>query len=413
MYVDNNETPGCEGTHLNCYPLKWTTTPEIYEAAGVSWQLYQDTDNFDDNPLAWFQQYQKAKKGSALSDKGMAYVGLEKFYADAAAGTLPEVSYIVGPAELSEHPPYTPHDGAWLQQKIVDVVTSSPSYKNTVLIISYDETGGWGDHVVPFHSPSGTAGEWVEDPYSEYGNVYTGPGFRLPFYIISPWTRGGNVFVENADHSSQIKFIEEVFAAKGKNVTTTEIPAWRRANMADLTKAFDFEHPDYSIPTSLNATYPSTNNRGKWNGYAVCEATYAQTRPPVPYGKQSEATSLIAEDGFKTVRGQLTEGRYLVFEMSGYALTISGSQFSASKATSQHNDKSQRFVISGSARKFSVETAAGSSISGTYTIADMGNGAGYSIQNSNGQYLSINKQGKVTMGKTAKGFATFSVTYAD
>ena len=89
----------------------------------------------------------------------MAYVGLEKFYEDAAAGTLPEISYIVGPAELSEHPPYRPHDGAWLQQKIVDVVTSSPLYNNTVLIISYDETGGWGDHVVPFHSPSGTAGQ--------------------------------------------------------------------------------------------------------------------------------------------------------------------------------------------------------------------------------------------------------------
>ncbi len=88
----------------------------------------------------------------------MAYVGLEQFYEDAAAGTLPEISYVVGPAELSEHPPYRPVDGAWLQQKIVDVVTSSPIYNSTVLIISYDETGGWGDHVVPFHSPNGTIG---------------------------------------------------------------------------------------------------------------------------------------------------------------------------------------------------------------------------------------------------------------
>lgn len=51
MTIDNNETPGCEGEGLNCYPLKWTTTPEYYENAGVSWQVYQDTDNFDDNPL--------------------------------------------------------------------------------------------------------------------------------------------------------------------------------------------------------------------------------------------------------------------------------------------------------------------------------------------------------------------------
>lgn len=56
MYVDNNETPGCEGTDLNCYPLKWTTTPEIYEAAGISWQLYQDTDNFDVSLLKYLQE---------------------------------------------------------------------------------------------------------------------------------------------------------------------------------------------------------------------------------------------------------------------------------------------------------------------------------------------------------------------
>jgi phospholipase C len=68
----------------------------------------------------------------------MAYVGLDKFYADAAAGTLPQVSYIIGPAELSEHPPYQPRDGAWLQRKVVEAVVNGKNYKNTALIISYD-----------------------------------------------------------------------------------------------------------------------------------------------------------------------------------------------------------------------------------------------------------------------------------
>lgn len=48
MCIDNNEEPGCEGDHLNCYPLKWKTTPEYLQEAGVTWQIYQDTDNFDD-----------------------------------------------------------------------------------------------------------------------------------------------------------------------------------------------------------------------------------------------------------------------------------------------------------------------------------------------------------------------------
>ena len=429
MYIDNNETPGCEKPGLSCYPLKWITTPEIYENAGISWQLYQDTDNFDDNPLAWFKQFQKAKNGSTLSNKGMAYIGLEKFYEDAAAGTLPQVSYIVGPAELSEHPPYQPKDGAWLQQKIVDVVTSSPLYNNTVLIISYDETGGFGDHVVPYHSPSGTPGEWVEDPYEQFGYVYTGPGFRLPFYIISPWTRGGNVYVEHADHISQIKFVEEVFAAKGINVTTDQIPAWRRAHMADLTKAFDFENPDYSVPSMPNASYPSRDKHGVWNGYAVCESTWQIRRPPVPYGNQNESTSLVAEKGFKPVRGQLTEGRYLVFEMNGYALTSSKGHLTTAKATPKHDDKAQRFVIyeNEDGSKFAIESASDKiavAIRGemtllsdkstdTFTFIDMGDGMGHSIQAGDGQYISITSDGVMKMSQSQQGFQVFSVTYDD
>ncbi|KAK4962901.1 hypothetical protein LTR10_000528 [Elasticomyces elasticus] len=425
MTIDNNETPGCEGADLNCYPLKWTTTPEHYEAAGVSWQLYQDTDNFDDNPLAWFEQYQTAANGSALQKKGMSYIGLEKFYEDAASGTLPQVSIIIGPAELSEHPPYTPRDGGWLQQKIVDTVTSSPLYNTTTLLISYDESGGWGDHVVPYHSPNGTVGEWVEDPYGEYGYVYTGPGFRLPFYIVSPWTRGGNVYVENVDHNSQIMFVEKWLESKGYNVTTDEMTAWRRANMADLTKAFDFDHPDCSIPKALNATYPSTDKTGQWNGYAVCEATYNVTRPPVPYGQQTEANSLVTEQGFKAVRGQLTEGRYLTFEMNGYALTSSRGKLAASKATSKHNSKAQRFVIHQSGSKYAIVSAFDStSISGpgsmrpggynaaatTFTISDQANGKGYAVKANNGQYLTIGAHG-VSYSHKPMGFKIYSVSY--
>ncbi|EKG22523.1 Phosphoesterase [Macrophomina phaseolina MS6] len=187
MTIDNNESPGCEGPNLNCYPLSWTTAPEIYEKAGVSWQVYQGTDNFDDNPLAWFSQYQTASPDTSLGSRGMSFIGLDRFYADAAAGTLPQISYIIGPAELSEHPPYQPKDGAWLQEQVVNAVIHSPRYNSTALIVSYDETGGFGDHVVPYHSPKGTSGEWIEDPYGKFGDVYTGPG-RTPriFFLTCP-----------------------------------------------------------------------------------------------------------------------------------------------------------------------------------------------------------------------------------
>jgi phospholipase C len=229
-YIDNNETPGCESGGINCYPLKWKTTAEMYEQAGVSWQVYQDADNFDDNPLAWFEQFQNAPVGSPLHSKGMQGLSLDTFYAQAANGTLPEISIIVGPAELSEHPPHSPNDGAWLQRKVAEAVITSPKYSKTALFISYDETGGWADHVIPFHSPVDTPGEWLTDPTTGIGHTFQGPGFRLPFWIISPFTRHGGVYTEHCDHNSQIMFIEQWQAAKGRNVTTDEMVPWRRQN---------------------------------------------------------------------------------------------------------------------------------------------------------------------------------------
>lgn len=132
---------GCEKPKLNCYPFTWKTFPEYLQDAGVSWQVYQDPDNFEDNPLAYFQQYQNASNSSALTTKGNSYIGLDKFYADAEAGTLPQVSYIIGPAELAEHYPYLPSDGAWLQKQVVDAVVNGAAYNETVLMISYDGKG--------------------------------------------------------------------------------------------------------------------------------------------------------------------------------------------------------------------------------------------------------------------------------
>ncbi|KAK8050405.1 extracellular phospholipase C [Apiospora phragmitis] len=253
-YIDNNETPGCDDLGINCYPLRWRTAAEIYQSRNVSWQVYQDADNFDDNPFAWFAQFQDADAGSELYRRGIAGLDLAAFEAQAANGTLPTISYIVGPAELSEHPPYSPRDGAWLQKRIVDAVTSSPAYNRTALLISYDETGGFGDHVAPYHAPwekdGGAAGEWLaDDPFEPgLGPTLTGPGFRLPFYIVSPWTRGGAVFTEHADHNSQLLFVEAWQRARGVDVATDQMVPWRRAHMSDLVAAFDFTHPDYSVP---------------------------------------------------------------------------------------------------------------------------------------------------------------------
>ncbi|TAQ91417.1 hypothetical protein B7494_g138 [Chlorociboria aeruginascens] len=441
--LDNNSTPGCEAAGFACFPFSWKTVPEYHQDANVTWMVYQDEDNYGDDALSSFVQYQNAPQDSPLTQFGNSYPGLQQFYDDAMSGNLPQVSWIVGPAELSEHVPYLPRDGAWLQKNIVDAVVHGAAYNETVLIISYDESGGWGDHVTPYHSPAGTAGEWLNvenDVFGYLGQTYTGPGYRLPFYIISPWTRGGHVFTEHADHNSQIMFVEQWLDALGYvGATTEQMPAWRRAHMSNLIKAFDFDHPDYSIPIIPDAITPSTDSDGTWDGAALCQDTYGNppAHPPTPFGAANEALdpATLSEEGYKSVRGYLTEGRYLVFEMNGYALSNSGNgSVKATTATADHAGKSQRWVVyamGGTMLEggegpgiFVLESAVDRTyIAGNgalvvakagaenYTIEDLGNGAGYSLMGSQGQYLGVSGNGSIALSGQATGWSVFSVTY--
>jgi phospholipase C len=429
-YIDNNEIPGCETGGFDCYPLSWKTTPEFYEDAGVSWSIFQNADNFDDNPLAWFAQFQDAPAGSDLRNRGFVGSTLDDFYALAANGSLPAVSYVVAPTELSEHPPYSPRDGAWLQKQVIDAVTQGAGYNTSVVIISYDETGGWGDHVVPYHSPNGTAGEWLNDPYNLVGYTYSGPGFRLPFYIISPWTRNGGVFTEYADHNSQILFIEEWLAAKGKNVTTNQMVPWRRQHMSSLVNAFDFANPNYSLPSLPDAPAPHTNSEGVYDGAAYCESLYPATRPTVPYTNQTTNLASLSENGFKQMRGALTEGRFVVFEMNGYTLTNAGgssTDFSATPATANHSSQSQQWVMHSLSSGGNTFTAS-SAVDGKYISSDIPGanetdglmvftvafqaGSGYALQQENGTYVAIDECGNVGSVDIISYFSAFSVTYS-
>jgi phospholipase C len=95
-----------------------------------------------------------------------------------------------------------------------------------------------------------------------------------------------------------------------KGATTDQMPEWRRAHMSNLLNAFDFDHPDYSIPNIPAAITPSEDSDGNWDGASLCQANYGTPppHPPAPYGPENEALdpATLVEDGFKAVRGYLT-----------------------------------------------------------------------------------------------------------
>jgi phospholipase C len=232
--IDNSQTPA----------YTWTTYPERLQRAGVSWRVYQQADNFDDNALAWFAQYQQAATSSPLYVNGMLRRDASAFADDIAADRLPRVSWIIGPTNQSEHPGYSPGLGAQFCAQMIGALISHPKvWKKTALFLTYDEAGGYFDHLRPPMPPAGTRGEFV-------GGLPIGLGLRVPTVVVSPWTRGGYVCSQTFDHTSTLRFLERRFGVREPNIS-----AWRRATCGDLTTCFDFSHRDLSVP-SLPAPAP-------------------------------------------------------------------------------------------------------------------------------------------------------------
>ncbi|NEA46017.1 phospholipase C, phosphocholine-specific [Streptomyces sp. SID10815] len=240
--------------------LTWQTYAEALEKAGVSWKVYQSSDNYGDNGLAYFSQFTSAPTSSPLRTKGMSTVPrgttepgdvaadiCDAIAADVRAGTLPQVSWIVPDQNYSEHPLGTPANGAHFVHMVINALNADPDvFNSTVLFLNYDENDGYFDHVPPPAAPAGTDGEFLD-------GTNIGLGFRVPMIAISPWSRGGYVNSQFSDHTSVLRFLEKWTAAIGKPATCPNISAWRRAVCGDLTSMFDFTSPVYGLP-ALPAT---------------------------------------------------------------------------------------------------------------------------------------------------------------
>ena len=163
--------------------LSWTTYPERLERAGISWQVYQEEDNFDDNALAWFRQFAHAPDLVAAVAAGHADARGGLVRERRAQRNLPQVSWLVAPTAQSEHPDYFPAAGAEYIASKLDAIASNPDvWAKTLFILCYDENDGLFDHVPPPTAPPGTPAEFV-------GAEPIGLGFRPPRWSCRPGRR--------------------------------------------------------------------------------------------------------------------------------------------------------------------------------------------------------------------------------
>jgi phospholipase C len=234
--------------------FSWTTYPERLQAAGVSWKFYHETSgNTGINPLMFFKQYSDAQPGNPLHDNALANTPTGTFEYDVAHDQLPTVSWILPLPDSNEHPNNPPASGASFVASKIDALAANPEvWAKTVFILSYDENDGIFDHVVPPTPPAGTPDEFVTltSQTGQAGDgLPVGLGFRVPCIIVSPWTVGGYVCSELADHTSQLKFLELITGVQEPNIS-----AWRRKTVGDLTSAFRFNKPNLDPPALPDTT---------------------------------------------------------------------------------------------------------------------------------------------------------------
>jgi phospholipase C len=224
--------PGATGEREQIPDEGWGDLPTIFDRldeAGISWKFY--IQNYDPKityrTRSSVEEVDRAAQviwapvlafGRYLDDPEIfsRIVDMDEYYKDVANGTLPAVSYLV-PSGASEHPPGSIQAGARFVRSLISELKRSPLWEKSAFLWSYDDWGGWYDHVPP-------------PKVDEHGL-----GFRVPALLVSPYARRGFVGSETSEFSSILAFIESNWGLE----PLTE----RDANTSDLMYAFDFDSP--------------------------------------------------------------------------------------------------------------------------------------------------------------------------
>src|SRR5581483_4053930 len=168
-YVQGGTEPDCEDDAASCAPVKQSAkTPGIW------------------NPLPYFDTVKQDGQLANVTDAS-------NYFRDARTGTLPAVAWITPSNENSEHPPAKVSNGqAWVTS-LIDAAMLGPEWQSTAVFLSWDDWGGFYDHVVP--------------PTVDVN----GYGLRVPGLVISPYAKAGFIDHQVLSHDAYVKLVEDLF----------------------------------------------------------------------------------------------------------------------------------------------------------------------------------------------------------
>jgi phospholipase C len=171
---------------------------------------------------------------------------IAEFFTDCALGTLPAVSYVDPDGWLaSEENPQDIQTGELFASLVIDAVLRGAAWDKTLLLLTWDEHGGYYDHVPPVPMVAPDAIGPAVPAGQTFGDAFTWSGFRVPAMVVSPWARADYVSHVVHDHTSFLRLIE----------TKWNLPALtaRDANASTLLDCVDFSRPAFADPPTLAA----------------------------------------------------------------------------------------------------------------------------------------------------------------
>ena len=254
LYLWTATSGGNTSNSISEGSLNWPTIVDLLDAHKVTWKCYNlglglgSTARLEGfNALTFFKRWQ---------DDARLQFKEDDYYEDLSARTLPQVSFLITESLISEHPPFSIQSGQHKMADVINALIHSSSWTSSALFFTYDEGGGYFDHVAPPQV----------DAY--------GLGFRVPALVVSPWARRGSVSGKLYEHSSILKFLERLFglptlasvnhqfdtstpgqnndAAHGASRGPAAPPRDALKQLGDFFEAFDFsQDPNYhpSLPS--------------------------------------------------------------------------------------------------------------------------------------------------------------------
>jgi phospholipase C len=221
LYLAGATCGGFTSNSIAAGSLNWPIILDLLDLYKITWKVYNIggycsissgfSSLYCDNQFQLFAKWVNDPRLNAFADAD--------YYQDLSSGALPQVSFVMTNDINGEHPPLPLDVGEALQQQLIGALRQSRYWANAAYFLTYDEGGGFFDHVAP---P-------VVDAY--------GLGFRVPTWVISPFAKKGHLEGTVYEHSSLLKFVEFVF----------DLPT-----LASVNHQFDFETPGAPVNDAAN-----------------------------------------------------------------------------------------------------------------------------------------------------------------